>query len=403
LNLSVSVERVDIPALFVNPDVLSLAEQVIRRADREHPADAVLRLELKAQHGLSREDAAQVSRMVFSYFRWRGWLEEQPAFSDRIARASQLAEEFTAHPDRFLDSELIDRAVPPWVRDEIQITPAFARALQREPRLWLRARPGQGRLLARHLDDCRTFGSGPLSDTLQYLGRKDLFRTTEFHAGDFELQDLSSQAVGLVCAPQPGDTWWDACAGEGGKMLHLSDLMANRGLIWASDRAEWRLRKLKHRAARAKAFNYRTTTWDGGPKLPTKTKFDGVLIDAPCSGTGTWQRNPHARWTLIPEDIKELSEVQSELLAHASSAVKAGGKLVYSVCSLARSETIEVVEKFEARCPNFTPLLATSPLDANSAPDARLFLWPQQFGGNGMFIAAWIRQSEEVKVGSTED
>ncbi len=166
--------------------------------------------------------------------------------------------------------------------------------------------------LAEELGDCRVFGEGRLADTLEYRGRSDLFRTRHFHAGEFEVQDLNSQAVGLICGPQPGETWWDACAGEGGKTLHLSDLMENRGLIWASDRAAWRLAKLKRRAARAGVFNYRAVTWDGGPRLPTKTKFDGVLVDAPCSGIGTWHRNPHARWTTTAEDVKELSEVQQQ-------------------------------------------------------------------------------------------
>jgi 16S rRNA (cytosine967-C5)-methyltransferase len=136
-----------------------------------------------------------------------------------------------------------------------------------------------------------------LPDALVYAGETDLFRTPEFHAGEFEIQDIASQAVSWLCAPKPGETWWDTCAGEGGKLVHLSDLMQNKGLIWASDRAEWRLQTLKRRTARAKAFNYRAAPWDGGAKLPTKTKFDGILVDAPCSGLGTWQRNPHARWT----------------------------------------------------------------------------------------------------------
>lgn len=324
----------------MNLSLLSLAEHIIRSTDPDHPADAVLRLELKAQRGLSCEEMAQVSGMVFSYFRWRGWLHGEQALSGQIICGSELADAFAKQPETFLDSDLMDRVVPSWVRSEIQITPGLARALQTEPRLWLRARPGRGGSLAERFRHCRVFGPPPLSDTLEYLGQEDLFRTAEFHAGDFELQDLSSQAVGLVCAPAPGQTWWDACAGEGGKMLHLSDLMSNKGLIWASDRAEWRLRKLRRRAARAKVFNYRTAVWAGGPKLPTKTKFDGVLIDAPCSGTGTWQRNPHARWTLRETDLKELSELQKRLMVHAAAAVKPGGKLVYSVCSLAQSETI---------------------------------------------------------------
>jgi len=227
-----------------------------------------------------------------------------------------------------------------------------------------------------------------------YLGKADLFRTPEFHAGDFELQDIRSQAVGFVCAPEPRQTWWDACAGEGGKLLHLSDLMSNQGLIWASDRAEWRLRRLKRRTARAKVFNYRAALWDGGSKLPTKGKFDGVLIDAPCTGSGTWQRNPHARWTLLSSDVAELKKLQIDLLTHSANAVKPGGKLIYSVCSLTRSETSEVVAEFENLKLGFTPLQVRNPLADGTGPDQTLSMWPQDCGGNGMFIAAWIRDKD---------
>jgi 16S rRNA (cytosine967-C5)-methyltransferase len=230
-----------------------------------------------------------------------------------------------------------------------------------------------------------------LPDAVLYQGAEDLFRTPEFHAGEFELQDISSQAVGLVCNPQPGETWWDACAGEGGKLLHLSALMENKGLIWASDRAEWRLKHLKRRTARAQAFNYRAALWNGGAKLPTKTKFDGVLLDAPCSGIGTWQRNPHARWTTTLDDVKELAAVQKQLLAHVAPSVKPGGKLVYAVCTLSRSETIEVVEAFEKQFPDFKPIEVLNPLKPDAPASAQAWIWPQDSGGNGMFIASWRR------------
>jgi 16S rRNA (cytosine967-C5)-methyltransferase len=167
--------------------------------------------------------------------------------------------------------------------------------------------------------------------------------------------------------------------------------MANRGLIWASDRAAWRLATLKRRAARAGVFNYRAAAWDGGPRLPTKTKFDGVLVDAPCSGIGTWHRNPHARWTTTAEDVKELSNVQPRILLHASGAVKPGGKLVYAVCTLADLETTRVVEEFERQCVKFERLAAPNPLAPASMPSGQLFLRPQESGGNGMCIAAWKR------------
>jgi 16S rRNA (cytosine967-C5)-methyltransferase len=160
-------------------------------------------------------------------------------------------------------------------------------------------------------------------------------------------------------------------------------------LIWASDRAEWRLKKLKQRTARAKCFNYRAALWDGGAKLPTKTKFDGVLVDAPCSGIGTWGRNPHARWTTTPTDIRELAEIQNQLLANVASALKPGGRLIYSVCTLSRRETIEVAEKFSSTHTNFEPLALKNPFTPAAPPENLLTLWPQQTDGNGMFIAAW--------------
>jgi 16S rRNA (cytosine967-C5)-methyltransferase len=275
------------------------------------------------------------------------------------------------------------------LKEEMEITPDWARAIQSEPRIWLRARPGQGGKLAAKLGDCKVFGQGALADILEYCGDQDLFRTPEFHAGEFELQDISSQAVGLICAPEPGQTVWDACAGEGGKTLHLSALMQNKGLIWASDRAEWRVQKLKRRAGRAGVFNYRTKLWNGGPKLPTKTLFDIVLVDAPCSGIGTWQRNPHARWTTTPNDIRELAELQLRLLSHAAAAVKPGGKLIYSACTLARAETSLIAQVF--KCPGFDLLPSANPLSPEKPPSSETYFLPQEFGGNGMYVAAWTR------------
>ncbi len=375
--------------------VQALVECVIRTADREHPADAVLREELKRQRGFSEVEAAGAAKLSFAYYRWRAWLDQQLGLRDQLNQAWELATKFASHPESFSDSELLQKAVPGWARDEIDLTPDLARALQREPQLWLRARPGQGSALAKRLHHCRALGEDAWSDTLAYQGREDLFKSAEFHEGAFEVQDVSSQAVALLCAPQPGETWWDACAGEGGKLLHLSDLMRNQGLIWATDRAEWRLRKLKRRAARAKVFNYRSAIWDGGQKLPTKTKFDGILIDAPCSGTGTWQRNPHARWTLEPRDIQELAELQLRLLRAAASALKPGGKVLYSVCSITTSETTGVVRRLKREAHELVPLSLRNPFETNAAASGSVLLLPQQAEGNGMFVAGWVRKGSK--------
>ncbi len=379
--------------LKLKSEVLQVAAEVIGRASRERPADRVLREMLKSRPQLSHASAAAISRAVYAFYRWFGWLGSTEPLSRQIQNACMLAEKFALAPDSFADDELVRKVLPAWVHQEVTVTPALARTLQREPKLWLRAHRGQGRAVAETLGCCRPFGAGLLADTLEYTGDKDLLRTPEFHAGAFEIQDLSSQAVGLLCDPKPGETWWDACAGEGGKLLHLSSLMQNRGLIWCSDRAAWRLASLKRRAARAGVFNYRSVPWEGGARLPTRTHFDGILVDAPCSGIGTWHRNPQARWTTTLKDVTELAEVQRQLLCHAAAALKPGGKLVYSVCTLAPSETEEVVRRVEKEVPELESIVLCDPLQRGSQPIQSLWLTPEHRGGNGMFIAAWRKRA----------
>jgi len=197
----------------------------------------------------------------------------------------------------FLSTDDLKRAIPNWITEEVNVTREWLLTLQTWPVLWLRAKRGSGKKLAAALGDCAAT-DGMSSDALEYHGEEDLFRTPEFQAGEFEVQDIASHSLGLLCAPQPGQTWWDACAGEGGKMLHLSDLMQNKGLIWASDRSERRLSKLRQRTARAKVFNYRAVPWDGLAKLPTKNEIRWAcssMRHAPESEHG--KGNPHARWT----------------------------------------------------------------------------------------------------------
>ena len=368
---------------------LETACKIIGQADREHPADAVLRETFKRLRVFTPEEMGKISGAVFSYFRWRGFLTEEEETRTQVEEALDLDATFPTDASLIPVEALRTKTVPEWVASEVEAADEWFKELQYKPKLWLRAKRGQGNALAEQLGLSETRA---LPDAVIYQGTEDLFRTAEFHAGEFELQDISSQAVGFVCNPRPAETWWDACTGEGGKLLHLSELMENKGLIWASDRAEWRLKHLKRRAARAKAFNYRAVLWNGGAKLPTKTKFDGVLVDAPCSGVGTWQRNPHARWTTTPEDVKELGEVQKQLLANIAPSVKPGGKLVYSVCTLTRSETTEVAEAFGKQFPDFTPLAVLNPLKPEAPASPQVWIWPQDSGGNGMFIAAWQRK-----------
>jgi len=304
-------------------------------------------------------------------------------------------------------------AVPEWIWPELDFSPdaaearkfAWLRSLQVKPPPWLRARPGRAAALAKALGHCEPAAQPLAPDALRYSGAADLYVSDAFNSGEFEIQDLASQIVGSLCAPKPGETWWDACAGEGGKSLHLADQMQNKGTLWCSDRSHRRLDTLKRRFSRAQLYNYRLAPWETPDHLPTKTKFDGILVDAPCSGIGTWARNPDARWTTTAQDVEELSAVQRGLLDIIAASLKPGGRLIYAVCTLARRETTDIAAAFSAAHPELTPLsLSASACGAarergDSEPASRLsplasglVLWPQDLHANGMFVAAWQRK-----------
>jgi len=358
--------------------IINNAARVLQLVAAGTPADQALRESLtQDRHFTAPAERRGISRTVFAYFRWWRWLEPKASPQKQLAAALEWQARFDQNPTAFKPEALAARTVPDWLKDEMDVPKEWLVQLQREPALWIRAKAGTGIALTKKLSHC--LPAPQSSDALRYTGLTDLYRTKEFQAGEFEIQDLASQLVGLAAAPQPGETWWDACAGEGGKTMHLSDLMQNKGLLWASDRSVRRLAKLKDRAARAKVFNFRAAPWEGDAKLPTKAKFDGVLVDAPCSGVGTWQRNSHSRWTTLPKDVHELAAVQTRLLNHVAGSLKPGGRLIYAVCTLTRAETTEVAAKFTSEHPELEPVSAQT-------------LWPHDLNANGMFIATWRRK-----------
>lgn len=367
---------------------LQLAARIVDRTSDENPADMVLRQTLYRRRGLSPYDAAWISRAVFSFFRWQRWMNHEHPLEDRIREGVEFANRFSKEPSSFSDAELVERSLPDWAAAHMPVTAELARAVQTEPSLWLRCRPAFTEETIYQLRDTEP---GPLPDSLRYTGRADLFLDRGFQSGAYEIQDLASQAVGLVCNPHPPEIWWDACAGEGGKTLHLSSLIGGKSLIWASDRAEWRLERLRQRTGRAKCFNYRAVHWDGGEIPPTKTRFDGILVDAPCSGIGTWGRNPHSRWTTTLRDVEELAAIQKRLLMNVADSLKPGGRLIYSACTLTNDETSQVADWFTNERPEFETLAMMNPFQPDEPPVTQMHLWPQQTGGNGMFVAAWTK------------
>ena len=359
---------------------LNRAARVIASVGPDTPADAALRAYLGEHRRISPVEKRLIARAVFAYFRWLQWVDQRQSFQTQLATALKMQDRFDRDPALVKTQALAARAVPDWVANEVEFSAEDLQALQTKPVLWLRARSADIGDVAQALQAQTPDPSRPTA--LVYTGERDLYKTPEFQNGQFEIQDLGSQLVGEACNAQPGETWWDACAGEGGKTLHLVDQMQNKGLIWATDRNARRLKRLKQRLARAEAFNTRIEDWDGSANLPTKTKFDGILVDAPCSGVGTWRRNPHARWTTTPEDVAELAVVQLNLLNHVAGSLKPGGRLIYAVCTVTKSETTAVADAFTAAHPELEPL---SLLDRG--PQTTLAL--AEFNANAMFLAGW--------------
>jgi 16S rRNA (cytosine967-C5)-methyltransferase len=143
--------------------VTRIAAGVIAKADRQNPADAVLRVELKRAGGIAREQGGTISRAVFAYYRWFGWLVQGKPIEQQIERAMELQEAFLRKPASFPEREL-QRAIPEWLQTEMEINAGWLRSLQAEPELWLRARPGQGSELSLKLGDCRSAGRRELLD-----------------------------------------------------------------------------------------------------------------------------------------------------------------------------------------------------------------------------------------------
>ena len=185
---------------------------------------------------------------------------------------------------------------------------------------------------------------------LQLKERANVFTTEAFKDGWFEVQDASSQLVADFLDVKPGMKVVDCCAGAGGKTLHLSALMENKGSVIAMDIYESKLKKLKIRARRDGAHNIEMKVIDSTkPIKKLHEKADRLLIDAPCSGLGVLRRNPDSKWKLEPEFIDRIRKTQQEVLQQYSKMVKPNGKMVYATCSVLPSENeIKTFLKSEA-------------------------------------------------------
>ena len=191
-------------------------------------------------------------------------------------------------------------------------------------------------------------------DAVQLEEKKNVFLTSAFKEGFSEVQDASSQKIAELLDVKEGMRVVDACAGAGGKTLHIAALMKNKGQIIALDIYEWKLAELKRRAKRAGAFNIETRFIEDNKVIKRlHNTADRLLIDAPCSGLGVLKRNPDSKWKIDEDFINRIKTEQENILQNYSKILKKGGKMVYATCSILPSENGEQVRKFLAENTEF--------------------------------------------------
>lgn len=294
---------------------------------------------------------------------------------DELSRERKFRESIPDWIDELGEKELGNDL---WAKElEAQNKPA--EVILRVNRLKITPKELQKQLKALSID---TFTDKNYPDALILTQRVNVFMTPLFKEGLFEVQDASSQLVAPFLDVQPGMRVVDACAGAGGKTLHMAALMENKGQIIALDLYESKQRQLKQRAKRNGAHNIEYRIIENNKVIKKlHEKADRVLIDAPCSGLGVLKRNPDTKWKLKPEFVDNIKQTQQEILQSYSKMVKAGGKLVYATCSILPSENQEQIKKF---------LASESGKDFNFVKDKKVLA--HQSGFDGFYMALLERK-----------
>jgi 16S rRNA (cytosine967-C5)-methyltransferase len=228
----------------------------------------------------------------------------------------------------------------------------------------------------------------------------------DFIKGAVEVQDEGSQLAALLSAAKPGEQVIDLCAGAGGKTLSLAAMMQGKGRLIATDHDKRQLAPIYERLSRAGVHNadVRAPKGEGDTLADIKASADLVLIDAPCTGTGTWRRNPDAKWRMRPGALEVRLKDQLEVLDRAASLVKPGGRIAYVTCSVLPQENGEQIRNFVARHPDFTVVPPSQTVMAlwDKAEDFAaatlqspegLLMTPRRTGTDGFFVSVLRRQT----------
>ena len=422
---------------------IELLDEIVSRSER--PADGVANAFFRARRFIGGGDRRVVSDRVWGILRRYGqlaWWLDRTRHPDRSARAIVAAdlmlheglsfEQVAAMFDggRYRPAPLDEaeaRALrqmeghslphpqqPDWVRLNVQewvaphLQEAYGEAWGREiaaletpPPVDLRvnrlkATPEEARA-ALQREGIETEPMRFARDGLRLKRRLSVVTSRAFQDGLVEIQDEGSQLVAALVDAQPGMQVADYCAGAGGKTLAIAAGMNNKGRVVAMDVLENRLDRSAQRLRRAGVHNVERRALDGDNAKWLKRQkgaFDRVLVDAPCTGTGTWRRNPDGRWTLRPEDLAELVPKQAAILDAASRLVKPGGGLVYATCSVLPAEDERQIDTFLASHPDFSVVpVGALDLPPELAAGPYLRLSPLKHGTDGFFAAAMVRAS----------
>jgi len=421
----------------VIPARLHVALALIDEVERlGRPVDAALSAAFRARRTLRDADRAEIAALVHEVLRHHArlawWLAKygreatprlrllawlalgrrmtrdqlQPVFALTPDERDLLKRLHGGSPDHPAMPEAVRTECPDWAYEPLRhrFGEAFAAemtAMLAPPPLDLRVNPLKTSREA-VLTGLRSLGleAEPCPrapDAVRLAERVALSRLPMLRTGEAEIQDEGSQLVARLVGARPGERVVDFCAGAGGKTLALAVAMENRGQVIACDVSEGRLKRAAERFRRAGLHNVQTRLLAGETDRWVKRHkagFDRVLVDAPCSGTGTWRRNPDARWRA--GGAEALLPLQAAILASAARLVRPGGRLVYATCSLLASENEAQVEAFLAAHPDFR--LVPQDVVEDSAHPAFLALTPGCHGTDGFFAAAL--QRDEVSSGS---
>ncbi|MFM2250356.1 MAG: hypothetical protein RLZZ358_1283 [Bacteroidota bacterium] len=231
-------------------------------------------------------------------------------------------------------------------------------------------------------DGIRSYLVKGYPDALVLEERQNVFRHPSFKEGMFEVQDASSQLVAAALQVEPGMRVIDACAGAGGKSLHLAALMGNKGKVISMDVEEWKLQQAKLRARRNGVSIFEPKVIEGSKTIKRlKESADRLLLDVPCSGLGVLRRNPDTKWKLSAESIAKVQVTQQEILQSYPSMLKKGGQLVYATCSVLPSENEEQIKKF---------LASEAGKDFELIEDRKVLA--QESGFDGFYIARLLKK-----------